>query len=333
MGSRRPLDTSTTYEIYFDQSKGYTPSKTSITKIHIHPSFDINSLANDVAIVEYNFTDQGNWVNYIAVYSEEWITTLYVSRVLSDASKQSWSLPYFKELNINALNCSAVSPLFANNPMDMRCHDLQKNGPWAKDCPLPYGAIYGQLLHWGKRSLLLHLLMHYIEWGESIIGRQISQLVEDTNGFAGVAQSPSYSMAGANPFNPAGKYLFTSDIRTPKLWNPNAAISNSAAPNSSSTASQPQTTSPSNSSIGSDNNGSIGSSSTNSGTGNNNSSSGNNDDGGDDSDNEESIVGIISNSVNFINPLTIHPYSRIRPIIPTLTFWKAQLTAKLCPLV
>ncbi|KAI9501413.1 hypothetical protein BX070DRAFT_236891 [Coemansia spiralis] len=314
--SNGQLDTSTTYEIYFDQSKGYTPSKTSITKIHIHPSFDINSLANDVAIVEYNFTDQGNWVNYIAVYSEEWTDTLYVRRVLSDASSQSWRSPVFKVYDSNKSNCTSVSTIFGNNFSDMRCQNIQINSPWNSNCPLPYGTVYGVLsdtlaiagLHsysfmlsgdycTGARGLYYYtLLMHYIEWGESIIGRQISQLVEDTNGFAGVAQSPSYSMKDASSYNPTGKYLFNSNVRTIALWNPNAAISSSTASSATSSANQPQSTSRSNTSDGH--------SSENSNGGDNasNSSDGNDSDDDSDNDNSGNSNDIIDGTISFINP-------------------------------
>ncbi|KAI9501415.1 hypothetical protein BX070DRAFT_257139 [Coemansia spiralis] len=141
------VDSSTQYAIYFDQSMGNTPTNTAISanNIHIHPQYNPTTFANNVAIVEYNFTEQGNWTNYFAVYSSEWVSNVFVRRRLTSANSQIWREPFVNSYNNAGKLCSARSPLYSQNTYDMRCNQIQTNNSWNNTCPMPYGTVYGAL--------------------------------------------------------------------------------------------------------------------------------------------------------------------------------------------
>ncbi|KAJ2403086.1 hypothetical protein GGI23_000225 [Coemansia sp. RSA 2559] len=268
------VDTSVQHEVYFDQYGNNNPAKTSVasTDIHIHPSYNKDTLANNIAILEFDFTDQGSWTNSIAVYPDEWTDTIFVRRQLIDASTSTWALPQLKSNTINPSTCSTYSTIFGNNADGMRCNSIQINSVWNSKCPFPYGAFYGEIantslaiggLHSytlmptsdycnGDRGLYYFtMLYNYVEWAESVIGRSISTLVADTSAYDATSKSASFSMNDSNDYNPKDWYFFSSNMRFPALWNPDSADADYLTPSSSGGGSS--STSSSSSSSGSNN--------------------------------------------------------------------------------
>ncbi|KAJ2760311.1 hypothetical protein H4S06_001793 [Coemansia sp. BCRC 34490] len=251
------LDTSTSYEIFFSATTDHDASKASISSkdIHIHPHYDPTTLADNIAVVEYDFTERGSWVNYIAVYKSEWTSQYYVRRRLYDASKQSWWGAYVNGYTGSAPTCSTLSPLYAQNTDTILCNQIQTSSAWNKNCPMPYGSIYGIVSEGmaigglyshslmfdadycsGTRGLYHFVLLgNYVNWGESVIQRNINKLVHDTAAYADSAQSSSYSMADvANP-NPSGMHIYAGNLVSPVAWSPNEAdaLASSIAPSGS----------------------------------------------------------------------------------------------------
>ncbi|KAJ1783594.1 hypothetical protein LPJ59_006545, partial [Coemansia sp. RSA 2399] len=236
------VDTSVQHDVYFDQYGNNSPAKTPVASsdIHIHPSYDRNTLANNIAIIEFDFTDQGNWTNSIAVYPTEWTDTLFVRRELIEASSSTWGDIDLKSNTVDLSTCSMYSAIFGDNGNDMRCNSIQVNSVWNAECPLPYGSLYGEVantslaiggLHSytfmptsdycnGDRGLYYFTMLYdYVEWAESIIGRNISVLVGDTSAYDATSKSTSFSMNDTSAFNPDNWYLFSSNVRFPALWN------------------------------------------------------------------------------------------------------------------
>ncbi|KAJ2657357.1 hypothetical protein IWW48_004539 [Coemansia sp. RSA 1200] len=239
------LDTSTSYEIFFSATTDHGASKASISSkdIHIHPHYNPTTLADNIAVVEYNFTERGSWVNYIAVYKSEWTSQYYVRRRLYDASKQSWWGAYINGYTGFAPTCSTLSPLYAQNTDTLLCNQIQTSSAWNKSCPMPYGSIYGIVSEGmaigglyshslmfdadycsGTRGLYHFVLLgNYVNWGESVIQRNINKLVHDTTAYANSAQSSSYSMADVPNPNPSEMHLYAGNLVSPVAWSSNEA--------------------------------------------------------------------------------------------------------------
>ncbi|KAJ2601890.1 hypothetical protein EV177_006895 [Coemansia sp. RSA 1804] len=251
------LNTSTSYEIFFSATTDHDASKASISSkdIHIHPHYDPTTLADNIAVVQYDFRERGGWVNYIAVYKSEWTSQYYVRRRLYDASKQSWWGAYVNGYTGSAPTCSTLSPLYAQNTDTILCNQIQTSSAWNKNCPMPYGSIYGIVSEGmaigglyshslmfsadycsGTRGLYHFVLLgNYVNWGESVIQRNINKLVHDTAAYANSAQSSSYSMADvANP-NPSGMHIYAGNLVSPVAWSPNeaGALASSITPSGS----------------------------------------------------------------------------------------------------
>ncbi|KAJ2692543.1 hypothetical protein GGH99_001661 [Coemansia sp. RSA 1285] len=239
------LNTSTSYEIFFSATTDHNASKASISSkdIHIHPHYNPTTLADNISVVEYDFTERGSWVNYIAVYKSEWTSQYYVRRRLYDASKQSWWGAYVNGYTGFAPTCSTLSPLYAQNTDTILCNQIQTSSAWNKNCPMPYGSIYGIVSEGmaigglyshslmfdadycsGTRGLYHFVLLgKYVNWGESVIQRNINKLLHDTAAYANSAQSSSYRMADvANP-NTSGMHIYAGNLVSPVAWSPNEA--------------------------------------------------------------------------------------------------------------
>ncbi|KAJ2553047.1 hypothetical protein EV175_003082 [Coemansia sp. RSA 1933] len=309
------VDTSVQHDVYFDQYGSNSPAKTPVSSsdIHIHPSYDEDTLANNIAVMEFDFTDQGSWTNSIAVYPTEWSDWIFVRRQLNDASSSTWSLPQVKSNTYNKNTCATVSGIFGSNADGMRCNDNQVNSIWDTSCPFPYGAVYGQVsntiaiggLHsytfmptsdycnGDRGNYYFTLLYNYIEWGESVIGRSISTLVGDTSAYDSTSKSTSYSMTDNSEYNPKDWYFFSSNMRFPTLWNPDNPDTQYLKSSSSSSSSNSNNNSNTNSNDG---NGS--SSSSSSGSGSSSATNGNNNHNNNNSTNDDGNSALVSGNIN-----------------------------------
>ncbi|KAJ1797320.1 hypothetical protein LPJ59_003219 [Coemansia sp. RSA 2399] len=247
------VDTDSTYAIYFSPTTDYGASSVSInpSDIHIHPQYDPATFANNIAIAEYDFSARGSWVNYIAVYESEWTDSYYVRRRLVDTNGENWASTYDKSYSLVTAACQTQSPLYAQNAATMLCNQIQTANSWNGNCPMPYGSVYGVVSEGmaigglyshafmfdtdfcsGARGLYYFLLLgNYVAWGESVIGRNINKLVDDTTAYGMSAQTSSYSMTDvANP-NPQGMYVYSGNLISPTAW----ALSSSGTSNTSTT--------------------------------------------------------------------------------------------------
>ncbi|KAJ2553048.1 hypothetical protein EV175_003083 [Coemansia sp. RSA 1933] len=231
----------------------------SPSNIHIHPEYDSTTFANNVAIVEFSFTSRGSWVNYIAVYESEWSTMYYVRLRLYDPGTQNWYTPYINGYPEVSSECQAESPLFAQNTGTMECTQVQTSNIWNNSCPMPYGSVYGvvsegmaigglyshsfmynaDFCSGSLRGLHYYVLLgNYVTWGESVIGRNINKLVNDTASYGLSAQSSSYTMTDVSNPNPQNMYTYSGNLVSPTAWNSNATGSSTSSASSSTSFTQ-----------------------------------------------------------------------------------------------
>ncbi|KAJ2450450.1 hypothetical protein EV183_004288 [Coemansia sp. RSA 2336] len=196
-----------TYEIHFDGAKGNKPAKTSVdpANIIIHPRYNPSKYSNNIAILQFSFTEQSSWVNYIAAYRDEWSDIAYVRRILTDADKMTWRTPKVRSFTTNDPGCEKASGLYRYNQDTFYCSRIYSWSVFSSSCNMPYGSIYGVTSSsMGIAGLYSHsvvygtgicggytvyhyyiVLTNYLKYARSVLGRTPKEFVEDKDGLKG----------------------------------------------------------------------------------------------------------------------------------------------------
>ncbi|KAI8321121.1 hypothetical protein GQ54DRAFT_290183 [Martensiomyces pterosporus] len=160
------LNETTKYEVSIDNNKITTRAQLPIEKIHIHPAYDPNTIANNIAVVEFNTHGTVNWTNQIAVDRNSWADVIYVRRSLRDITASVWNNPQVAEHTETDDDCRASSGLFAANQGDFLCGNWTVQGiPNSNACSIPFGSLYSVS---GKRLAVAGLYSHTVIYGDNI---------------------------------------------------------------------------------------------------------------------------------------------------------------------
>ncbi|KAJ1751437.1 hypothetical protein LPJ77_004255, partial [Coemansia sp. RSA 2523] len=224
----KKLKDGSTYEIYFDGAKGNSPGKAKIDpdNIIIHPKFNQNTYSNNLAILQFSYTAQSSWVNYIAAYRDEWTDIAYVRRVLGSASTSSWRTPSVRSYPQSDSKCEDASGLFRYNQDVYTCSRIYTASVFSGTCNMPYGSIYGvtsssmaiaglysHSIVYGTDmcggSVQYHyyiVLTNYLRYAQSVLGRKPKEFFEDEDGLKSTGRITSYYMKHGLSPNDDGTY-------------------------------------------------------------------------------------------------------------------------------
>ncbi|KAJ2347558.1 hypothetical protein GGF43_004731, partial [Coemansia sp. RSA 2618] len=291
MAGKRLKDSGTKYEIYFDGAKGNQPGKATIDadNIIIHPKYNPTSYSNNLALVQFSYTDQSSWVNYIAAYRDEWTDVAYVRRILSSASTSAWSSPKVRSYTSSDSACEDASGLYRYNKNVLFCNRIYTASVFSSTCNMPYGSIYGvtsssmaiaglysHSVVYGTGvcggSVEHHLyivLTNYLRWAASVLGRKPKEFVEDTDGLESEGRIVSYYMKNAMTLNDDGTYMFGGDMISPIAGKPGPNPPTAAPAPAPAPAPPAPATTPASGSNSNSNTGSNAGSGTNTGSGSN----------------------------------------------------------------
>ncbi|KAJ2799061.1 hypothetical protein H4R21_003686, partial [Coemansia helicoidea] len=119
------VDTSHEYEVLLD--KGYTNNteRYTVSDFTIHPNFDASTLANNVALIQFNKGSDVAWYNYVwrPVGDESGTQYVYVQRALTSVAMGTWGTPAVSaEPTATDSTCKDFSPLYAANRQDLVCN-------------------------------------------------------------------------------------------------------------------------------------------------------------------------------------------------------------------
>ncbi|KAJ2781090.1 hypothetical protein H4R18_003085 [Coemansia javaensis] len=233
-GNGRNLDMSATYAIYFDGGMGQQPAMAPVNPadIIVHPRYGRDTNANNLAILQYSFTAQGSWVNYIAAYRDEWSDIVYVRRQLMSATQMQWATPAVRTNDDDDPGCTSASELYNRNQGAFFCSRIYTPSVFSTTCNMPYGSIYGVASSsMGIAALYSHsvvygdsmcggsqtyhyytVLTNYLRYARSVLGRGPKEFVEDTEGLSGVRRIVNYYMGSSTAPNDDGTTMFTGDM-------------------------------------------------------------------------------------------------------------------------
>ncbi|KAJ2153926.1 hypothetical protein GGH15_005893, partial [Coemansia sp. RSA 562] len=268
----KKLKDGSTYEIYFDGAKGNSPGKAKIDpdNIIIHPKFNQNTYSNNLAILQFSYTAQSSWVNYIAAYRDEWTDIAYVRRVLGSASTSSWRTPSVRSYPQSDSKCEDASGLFRYNQDVYTCSRIYTASVFSGTCNMPYGSIYGvtsssmaiaglysHSIVYGTDmcggSVQYHyyiVLTNYLRYAQSVLGRKPKEFFEDEDGLKSTGRITSYYMKHGLSPNDDGTYMFGGDMISPRAGvagpNPPSPQNDPPPTSAAPTTPQPSTPAPSN---------------------------------------------------------------------------------------
>ncbi|KAJ2719371.1 hypothetical protein GGI07_005252 [Coemansia sp. Benny D115] len=140
---------STTYEAALDAGYDGASAFYTVQDITVHPSYDPDTKANNIAVIEFNTRSTIAWANYNAALRRDWSQLVFVQQSLLITDKPMWNTPQLSaQINQDDNQCSQYSDLYKANQKDYICSSsAMVNSPVGvhTDCRVPYPFVYAQI--------------------------------------------------------------------------------------------------------------------------------------------------------------------------------------------
>ncbi|KAJ2657388.1 hypothetical protein IW148_005205 [Coemansia sp. RSA 1199] len=134
----------------------------------IHPDYDSQSLANNVAVVVFT-TDSDKIASPKApLNTTKWDDRALFRRVLADTDGPVWNDPLLGRVTDEGQDlCSVASPIYAANDNDFICDQGSiAPGDPISSCKLPFGMSYGAVLNQGTAPMAIY--SHTVVFGDGL---------------------------------------------------------------------------------------------------------------------------------------------------------------------
>ncbi|KAJ1963542.1 hypothetical protein GGI12_001991 [Dipsacomyces acuminosporus] len=203
--SNGKVDKSTTYEAFVNLGDGGQPSKYRIgSNINVHPSFNPDTLANNVAVVQYNDDDKASLINTIPADSSDWSSISFVRK-----SPSSGRAPVVADPTQEGSGCQDSSAIYSANTNAFFCTSSTTHD--GNNCIVPYGSVVANI---NNEPYSAALFSHVAVVGDSLCGpsQQYSYytLLSNYVGFAvGVLNRPLWTLAKYKPVEVKDKTSFS----------------------------------------------------------------------------------------------------------------------------
>ncbi|KAI8322751.1 hypothetical protein GQ54DRAFT_333072 [Martensiomyces pterosporus] len=139
------VDLSANYEVYIDNGYDGATAHYPVQNITVHPSYDPSTLANNVAVLQYNAGTKIAWYDYTAIDSRDWSDIVYSRRSLKDLTTQTWNTPTLVSNPFSDSTCTQASSVYAFNAKDFLCSNMTIQYASDSTCQTPYGVAYAML--------------------------------------------------------------------------------------------------------------------------------------------------------------------------------------------
>ncbi|KAI8323413.1 hypothetical protein GQ54DRAFT_322880 [Martensiomyces pterosporus] len=135
------VSTGTEYRVYIDNNKITPQNQYTVEKIHIHPSYDSNSFANNIAVLEYNTQADRSWTNVFSQDRSSWQNISFIRRSIRDTTKPWWFNPALQTHKDVGEDACGDSGLFRANPAALVCGRWMVSSIYNKTCSMPYSSV------------------------------------------------------------------------------------------------------------------------------------------------------------------------------------------------
>ncbi|KAJ2716992.1 hypothetical protein H4R19_000301 [Coemansia spiralis] len=143
----RAVDRSFKYEVLVDKGYNGIAERHTVTDFTLHPSFDALTLANNVALIQFNKDSDVTWYNYVWQPNGEQadVNYAYVQRGLTDVESGEWGTAQVSSGQaLDGGTCKELSPLFVANRRDLICDDavFESIASGQTKCKVPAQTVY-----------------------------------------------------------------------------------------------------------------------------------------------------------------------------------------------
>ncbi|KAJ2741464.1 hypothetical protein GGI20_005171 [Coemansia sp. BCRC 34301] len=141
----KAVDSSIKYEAFVDAGNDGATARYRVQNVTVHPGYDPQTKANNVALIQYNKGAKVLWYNYNAVGPSDWTGVVYTQRYLSDIEGMAWATPkVYSQDSVTDSPCAKLSPLYKANPEQFTCGSGVVAPPSASlsACKVPYQVAY-----------------------------------------------------------------------------------------------------------------------------------------------------------------------------------------------
>ncbi|KAJ1959685.1 hypothetical protein GGI12_004207 [Dipsacomyces acuminosporus] len=169
-------DDKTTYEVFLDDYSDTVPAAYKIDSIHIHPLYNSTTLINNIAVVEYNGSNDkiipAN-ATAVAMDRKEWTETAFARRYMNNMNNMEWIVPDVKTYKDTSPLCYNASRVFNKNPDAFLCTALVSPSGQPSCQKAPYQLGYSSV---DKYIVMSALFSHTVTYNESMCVKNVAML-------------------------------------------------------------------------------------------------------------------------------------------------------------
>ncbi|KAJ2771310.1 hypothetical protein IWQ56_001832, partial [Coemansia nantahalensis] len=158
------LDPATAYAVFLDDDASGTvvlQFALEFADIAIHPNYDPDTFANNIAVIKFNMANPGDWSSYISLNPDAAGVDTYVRRTLGNVDNR-WNAIQVHEQDADSAECSAGSGIYNSNPGWMACTTSNVQSVNRTSCSVPYGTKYSS---YDRLSMPSGLYSHSVIYG------------------------------------------------------------------------------------------------------------------------------------------------------------------------
>ncbi|KAJ2869296.1 hypothetical protein GGI22_000344 [Coemansia erecta] len=135
-------DESLKYQVYLSASQP-SPQPFDVTSITVRSDYDSKTFANNLAIISFDYKNEGELTNDVGSLASEWNQLTYIVQNMTSDLK-FWNAPFIYPGNaVKDSSCSKASSLYKANPNALVC-DMQTRTSVANgNCQLPLQFVVG----------------------------------------------------------------------------------------------------------------------------------------------------------------------------------------------
>ncbi|KAJ2726083.1 hypothetical protein GGI07_000866 [Coemansia sp. Benny D115] len=161
------LDTSTAYKVYIYDGPGTsTPiiSTLDIADIHVHPSYNQDSLVYNIAVIQFNKDTADNFEQLLVSSYTVPEKSTFVLRSFNTIENK-WNNFTSTTMPEENSDCDNYSGIYATNDAALLCTSATAPAAYKSTCDLPYGSLY---MKDGDYVGIVALYSHSVILGEDV---------------------------------------------------------------------------------------------------------------------------------------------------------------------
>ncbi|KAJ1767990.1 ATP-dependent 3'-5' DNA helicase [Coemansia sp. RSA 1843] len=136
-------DESLTYQVYLSAIDQSPPKPFDVADITVRTDYDPNTFANNLAIISFDYSNDGELMNDIGSLASEWDQLTYIQQNMT-SDLGYWNAPFIYPASAAKDSaCSKASSLYKANPNSLVCDEQTRTSVSGGNCQLPLQFVVG----------------------------------------------------------------------------------------------------------------------------------------------------------------------------------------------